>query len=257
MGHGRVSPAILPVVGLASLLGIWWGIVVAFDPSSVILPSPPEVVRSFLAQPGIMLGHAGHTLVETLLGFALATVIGWLVATALTASRIANRTLYPLLVALNAVPKVAVAPLLVLWLGFGLLPKVLLVFTICFFPVVISAATGLAATPPEFVELARSLEARPWKAYLKIRLPGALPQLFIGLKVAITLAVIGAVVAEFQGGTDAGLGYLTIVYSGQGLAAGAFVAIVLLAVMSVGLFYLVAVVERLLIPWAGAMHNRN
>jgi NitT/TauT family transport system permease protein len=204
-----------------------------------------------------MLGHAWDTTVETLLGFAMAIVAGWLIAAGLTASRVAHRMVYPLLVAVNAVPKVAVAPLFVLWLGFGVVPKSLLVFTICFFPVVISAASGLASTPPELVELGRSLKARPWQAYLKIRLPNALPQVFVGLKVGITLAVVGAVVAEFQGGTDRGLGFVTITSSGQGLAAQAFVAVILLALLSIVLFYVVVGVERLLLPWARAVQGRS
>jgi NitT/TauT family transport system permease protein len=258
IGQGPASLVVLPIVALLLFLGLWWGVVEVFDIAPAQLPSPPAVLGAFLQQPVAMLGHARTTLQETLVGFALAIVVGWLVAAGLTASQIAHRMVYPLLVAVNAVPKVALAPLFMLWLGFGLLPNSLMVFTICVFPVVISAATGLASTPPELVELGRSLEARPWQAYLKIRLPNALPQVFVGLKVSITMAVIGAVVAEFQvGGVTSGLGFVTITSSGQGLAEQAFVAVTLLAILSVALFYLVAGVERLLVPWARALRSHS
>jgi NitT/TauT family transport system permease protein len=162
---------------------------------------------------------------------------------------------YPLLVAVNSVPKVAVAPLLVVWLGYGVLPKVLMVFLICFFPIVISTVSGLGSTPPEFIELARSLEAKPGKTFIKIRLPNAMPQVFVGLTVAMTLAVIGAVIAEYQGGTTAGLGFVIVQSSGMGLTEQSFAAITILAVMSIVLFYTLVGLERLLLPWARAVNR--
>jgi NitT/TauT family transport system permease protein len=254
-GHGPISLVLLPVFSLLLLLGLWWGAVWFFEIPEAVLPSPQAVLTAFRAQPGSMMRHTWDTTLETLLGFAMAVVVGWFVAAGLTASHIVHRMVYPLLVAVNAVPKVAVAPLFVLWLGFGVVPKSLLVFTICFFPVVISAASGLASTPPELIELGRSLKAQPWQAYLKIRVPYAMPQVFVGLKVGITLAVIGAVVAEFQGGTDRGLGFVTITSSGQGLAAQAFVAVILLSLLSIVLFYVIAGVERLFLPWARAVRG--
>jgi NitT/TauT family transport system permease protein len=255
IGHGPVSLVVLPTISIVLLLGLWWGSVWLFEIPEAVLPSPKAVLAAFREQPGILLRHTWDTALETLLGFAMAVLVGWLIAAGLTASHIAYRMVHPLLVAVNAVPKVAVAPLFVLWLGFGIVPKSLLVLTICFFPIVISAASGLASTPPELVELGRSLEAQPWQVYLKIRLPNAMPQLFVGLKVGITLAVIGAVVAEFQGGTDRGLGFVTVTSSGQSLTAQAFVAVILLALLSIVLFYVIACVEWLLLPWARAMHR--
>ncbi len=250
IGRGTVSMVLLPITSLLLLLGLWWGSVRLFHLPEAVLPGPQKVLAAFREQPGSMLGHTWDTTLETLLGFAMAVVAGWLIAAGLTASQIAYRMIHPLLVAVNAVPKVAVAPLFVLWLGFGLLPESLLVFTICFFPVVISAANGLAATPPELVELGRALSAPSWKAYVKIRLPNALPQCFVGLKVGITLAVIGAVVAEFQGGDGRGLGFVTVSSTGQSLTAQAFAAVILLALLSIVLFYVIAGVEWLLLPWA-------
>jgi NitT/TauT family transport system permease protein len=153
-------------------------------------------------------------------------------------------------VALNAIPKIAIAPLLVIWMGFGQGPKVAMVVLICFFPIVISTATGLKSTPAEFVDLARSLAASQLQQFVKVRFPASLPYVFVGLKVAITLAVIGSVVGEFVGATE-GLGYV-IVASGQNANTSlAFAAIVLLSLLSIVLFYALVLAERLLVPWAG------
>jgi NitT/TauT family transport system permease protein len=147
------------------------------------------------------------------------------------------------------VPKVALAPLLVVWLGFGPQPKILMVILICFFPVVVATMAGLTSTPTELGDLVRSLSASWLQTYVKVRLPWALPQIFVGLKVAISLAVIGAVVAEISS-PQHGLGAV-IVLSGSSVDTPlAFAAITLLALMSVALFYLVVVIERLLLPWA-------
>jgi NitT/TauT family transport system permease protein len=168
---------------------------------------------------------------------------------ALTAFRVVERALFPLLVAANAVPKIAVAPLLIVWLGFGSVPKIVMVFLISFFPVVVAAASGLASMPAELGELARSLSASRRQTFVKLRIPWALPQIFIGLKVGITLAVVGAVVGEFSGG-DQGLGYVIVASGSSADTALAFAAMTLLALMSVTLFYAVSATERLLLPWA-------
>jgi NitT/TauT family transport system permease protein len=169
---------------------------------------------------------------------------------ALTSSRLVERALLPQLVAFNAVPKLAIAPLLTAWFGFGQLPKMVMVFLLCFFPIILSTMSGVMSTPADLGEVARSLSASRWHTFAKIRIPWALPQIFVGLKVAITLAVIGAAVGEFTGtGTIRGLG-ATIIISGTSADTPlAFAAIMLLTVLSIGLFYLVVAAERLLLPW--------
>ena len=146
-------------------------------------------------------------------------------------------------------PKVAIAPLLVLWIGFGTLPKIIVVFLVCFFPIIVSTATGLAAVPAPLIELIQSLSATPYQIFIKIRFPTAMPHIFVGLKIAITLAVIGAVIGEFVGSED-GLGYLILVSTSQSRTALAFGVLVLLTVMSIVLYYCVALVQRFVIPWA-------
>ena len=247
--EGGWSQQLLPVLGVIVAIGLWWAITVVFKIESFILPSPLLVAEAMVDQADYLWDNTLVTLWETVQGFLLAIVVGVPLALIVTASRVLERTVYPLLLMLNAVPKVAVAPLLVVWMGFGQFPKVFLVFLVCFFPIVISTAAGLSATPPDLVELARSMKVNWWQMFRMIRMPSAIPQLFVGLKLAITLAVIGAVIAEFVGATE-GLGYAIVASGASADTALAFAAMILLGVMSVVLFYLLAAVERLCVPWA-------
>jgi NitT/TauT family transport system permease protein len=257
LGTGRTATVVLPVLGFLLFIALWWAAVVVFSIPSYELPTPQSVLSAFWDMPGDLMKDAGVSLLEVLLGFVLAVLVAAIIALLVHASPIVEKTLYPMVLAFNAVPKVAVAPLAVIWLGFNLAPKVLVIFMICFFPIVISSVSGLASAPPELIDLAHSLEARPLSAFVKIRLPNALPQVFVGLKVAMTLAVIGAVVAEFQGGSTAGLGFLIYQVNGQGETALAFAAVALLTVMSVVLYYTLAGLERLLLPWASAVRRER
>ncbi len=250
LGNGRVAAVLLPFVGASLGLAVWWLVTAASSVNPFILPPPGTVLRAFLQMPGYLITQSGTTLVEILEGFGFSVVAGTLIALAVASSTVVERMTYPLLLAVNAVPKVAVAPLLVLWMGFGQLPKVTMVFLVCFFPIVISTVAGLTSTPPEFIELARSLEAAPWRTFVKVRVPNALPQVFVGFKVAMTLAVIGAVISEFQAGTVAGLGFVITQASGVSQTAQAFAAIMVLGVMSILLFYALVALERVLLPWA-------
>jgi NitT/TauT family transport system permease protein len=239
----------LPLLGAGIVVALWWLATIVLDIQPFILPAPPDVTGAFFRLPGYLLRQTWTTLVETLAGFGLAVAGGLIAAVGLTAFRVVERAVFPLLVAANAVPKIAVAPLLVVWLGFGSVPKIVMVFLISFFPIVVAAVSGLASMPAELGELARSLSASRRQTFVKLRIPWALPQIFIGLKVGITLAVVGAVVGEFSGG-DRGLGYVIVASGSSADTALAFAAMTLLAVMSVTLFYLVSAAERLLLPWA-------
>jgi NitT/TauT family transport system permease protein len=239
----------LPTLTFVALVGLWWLATIVFGWPSYLVPTPLEVGQEIVDQWSFLLDNFWTTLGEALVGFGLAIAIAIPFAVAITYSRILELTIYPALVALNAVPKIAVAPLLVIWMGFGLGPKIVMVVLICFFPIVISTATGLKSTPAELVELSRSLPSSALQEFVRFRFPWSLPYVFVGLKVAIALAVIGAVVGEFVGATK-GLGYV-IVASGQNANTTlAFAAIVLLSVMSVLLFYAVAVVQRVVVPWS-------
>jgi NitT/TauT family transport system permease protein len=245
----RWAQHLLPVIGVAAAIALWWVATVVFEIESFILPSPLEVAQVFGERAEYLTDHTWVTLLETLQGFLLAIVVGVPLALLVTSSRLLERTIYPLLLMLNAVPKVAVAPLLVVWMGFGQLPKVFMVFLVCFFPIVISTAAGLNSTSADLVELARSLKTSWWQTFRMIRMPAAIPQFFVGLKLAITLAVIGAVIGEFVGATE-GLGYVIVASGASADTALAFAAMTLLGVMSVILFYLLAAMERIFVPWA-------
>jgi NitT/TauT family transport system permease protein len=243
------SRILFPTLTIAGLVGLWWLATIVFGWQKFIVPTPKDVWHELVVQRHLLPGHFWTTLVETLEGFGLAIAIGVPVAVLIAYSRVLESTIYPALVALNAIPKIAIAPLFVIWMGFGAGPKIAMVVLICFFPIVISTATGLKATPAELVDLARSLSASHLQQFVKVRFPAALPYVFVGLKVAITLAVIGAVVGEFVGASK-GLGYV-IVASGQNANTSlAFAAIVLLSIMSIVLFYVLVLAERLLVPWA-------
>lgn len=236
----------LPVLGTVGTVLVWWLAIVVFDIQDYIVPTPRAVAEAFTKQPQYLLDNAWVTLYETLIGFALTVVAGMLIGVLLASSRLVEQALYPVLVALNAVPKLAFAPLLIVWMGFGHGPKVVMVVLMCFFPVVLSTVSGLTSTPADLAELARSLSASRWQIFVKVRLKSALPQIFVGLKTAMPLAVIGALVGELFGAT-AGLGF--VIQNAGSDTAVAFAAIALLALMSIVLFYALVLVERLMLPW--------
>lgn len=244
-----VGNILLPGVGLVGILAVWWFITAAFGIDKFLVPSPKDVVDAFAQNPEYILQQTWVTLLETIEGFLLAIAIGVPIAMAIAGSRLLERTVYPLLLAINAVPKVAIAPILVIWMGFGQAPKIVMVVLLCFFPIVLSTASGLRSTPSELVELAQSLDAGPLKTFVKFRFPFALAQIFVGLKTAISLAVIGAVIAEFVG-ADAGLGFLIVQSGASANTPLAFASMALLALISIVLFYGLVALEKKALPWA-------
>ena len=244
----RVTYTVLPPVLFAGvLLAAWWGATVMFEIRSFILPSPAQVASVFAEQGGYLYRSTRTTLNEAAVGYGLAATIGLTAGAVLASWPPLARATLPTLVGLDAVPKLALAPLLVVWLGFGTTPKVVIVVLTCLLPVILATVGGLTDTPADQVELSRSLRASWWKTLQKVRFPFALPRIFVGLKIAAPLAVIGAVIGEFFGAT-AGLGY-AIRAAGSDTSL-VYAALVLLATLSVGLFYLVVGAERLAAPWA-------
>jgi NitT/TauT family transport system permease protein len=243
------AAVLLPIVGLVGAIALWWLATIVFSIQSYLLPSPGDVVSTFFGQPSYLLKETGTSFLETVEGFLLAIVLGVPIALLIVRSVILERLVYPLLLMVNAIPKIAIAPLLVVWMGFGQWPKVIMVLLVCFFPIVISTAQGMKSTPVELVELLRSLNASRAQEFFKLRLRYAMPQIFTGLKVAISLAVIGSVIAEFVGATQ-GLGYVIQQSGASADTALAFAAITLLSIMSIVLFYGLVLLEHLLLPWA-------
>ncbi|MEV0213613.1 ABC transporter permease [Micromonospora sp. NPDC050695] len=233
-------------------VALWWLATRVFNIEPFFLPAPPDVVDAFFRLPAYLLSEAWVTFLETVTGFGIAAAGGLAIAIVLAASRTIERMTLPLIAGINAVPKVALAPLLLVWIGFGTQPKIVMVVLLCFFPILVSAMAGLTATPSDLSELASSLAASWWQTFVKVRLPWALPQVFVGLKVATSLAIVGAIIGEVIQ-PDRGLGSV-VVSSGQSADTPlAFAALTLLAIMGAGLFYLVGALERILVPWARAI----
>lgn len=245
----KVSVVLLPVLACVGIVLAWHYSTIVFNWEEFIVPTPQDVLDALKDQRSFLPRQFWVTLLETLQGYGLAIGVGVPLAIAIAYSKIFERTIYPILLAVNAIPKIALAPILIIWMGLGQGPKVVMVFLVCFFPIVLSTATGLASTPPELKELIRSLSASPLQEFVKVRLPAALPHVFVGLKVAISLAVIGAVIGEFVGASE-GLGYVIVASGNNANTALAFGAMALLSVMSIALFYAIVIVEHLMIPWA-------
>jgi NitT/TauT family transport system permease protein len=214
-----------------------------------LLPSPSEILfqsyRFRLEFPR----HLLATLLATILGFTAAAVIGIGLALLFASVRFLEQTIYPALVAIQSVPKVALAPLFLMWIGYGIATKVAIVFLVAIFPIVVTTTTGLKAAPDSLIQMVRAFKASPITELFQIRLPYAIPYVFVGLRVGITLATTGAVIGEFVGASE-GLGYLISVATQQFNTSLAFGSIVLLALLSIGLYYLVDIAQRILFPWS-------
>lgn len=245
-------PAVLIVLAIAAwaAAAAWGGL------SAFLLPSPSQVLAAGWQTRSILLPALGTTLVETALGMAISIGLGAVLAGALDFSTWVRRALYPLLVASQTVQILAIAPLLILWFGFGLTSKVVIVVLICFFPLTLSMADGLASADPDLLALFRAMGARRGQIWRMVRLPAALPGFFSGLKIAVTYSVVGATIGEWVGGTQ-GLG-LYMLRSKNALATDqVFVGILVTSALSIGLFALVSLVERLALPWYHTRQRRE
>jgi len=232
---------------LSGVLLLAWEIIVPMTGlSELILPLPSAIGGAIIQYWQILLKHTQVTLLESFYGFALGIGIGVTLALGIFSWKAFERSVYPMLVVLNTVPKVALAPIFVLWFGFGWAPKVLIAFLIAFFPIVISTVVGLKGMDNDMVHLARSMGASQWQTFVKFRLPAAMPSIFGGLKVAITLAVIGAVIGEYVAAEE-GLGYLQLLASSELNSPLNFAALFFIALLGVLLFYVVEIGEKLLI----------
>jgi len=235
-------------VGIVAFLLLWEAAARAFHIPGYILPPPSVILGDGAAKWRSLLNGASYTVQPMLAGFVAAVVLGVLIALAIAFSRAVQAVAYPLLVFLQIVPKIAVAPLFIIWFGFGLMPKVLLVFLLSFFPVVVAATTAFASIEPEILELARSTGAGRLRTFRMVQLPHALPALFGGFKVAAALAATAAVVAEFVA-SDRGLGYLLMEYNGNLDTSMAFAAIFVLSAMGLALYGAVELLESVAVPW--------
>ncbi|GAB5376291.1 MAG: ABC transporter permease [Acuticoccus sp.] len=242
------NDAVKPLILIALILVGWDLAVRIFQIPAYLIPAPTEVVVQLFTQWPLLLKESIPTLYATLGGFALSALVGIPLALFIISSRLVESYLYPLLVFSQSVPKVAIAPLFVVWFGFGLLPKVIVAFLLGVFPVVVATVLALKSIDSEMIDLARSMRAGPIKTFLRIRLPHALPGIFGGLKVAITLCVVGAVVGEFVG-SNSGIGYLLQIANGNFDLPLMFAGLFILSMMGVILFWLLDLIEQMLVPW--------
>lgn len=245
-----------PVLGTLVILLSWHFYVAVFNVPLAVLPAPLRVWNAMLANRGMLLGEGWITLKECIYGFTLAFVVGVPLAVAVANSRVLNQMFYPLLIATQSVPKVALAPIVLVWLGTGMESKLAIVFLVAFFPIVVDTATGLRATPHDLIDLARSLRASSWQVFTKIQFPAALPFVLSGCKVAVTLAVIGAVIGEFVGSSE-GLGNLLLTANSQIDTPLAFAALFGLALLGLLLYGALAFLEMLLAPWITYSHHKD
>ncbi len=243
-----LGETLIPAATLLAALVAWEVATRAFRIPRFIMPAPSAILGEGWEWRYRFIGHTWVTLYETLGGFALSMVVGVPLAVLIVYSPALRAAIYPLVILAQSVPKIAIAPVLLLVLGYGEVPKMVVAFLVAFFPVVVDTATGLAATPPELLDLSRSYRASAFKTFMKVRLPMALPFIFAGAKVAITLSVIGAVVGEFVG-SDRGLGYVILSSTSYWKTEVAFSAMILLSLMAIVLFAAVSLVERFVCPW--------
>ncbi|MFN2341499.1 MAG: ABC transporter permease [Halanaerobium sp.] len=239
----------MPVLIFFILLLLFWELIVQLiDLESWILPAPTAILRELIQTRALLLDHSLRTLYESIFGLTVSTAAGILVGTIIFNFRILERTLYPLMVISQTVPIVVLVPLLVIWFGFGLLPKILIVILACFFPIAVNTVDGLNTADQDKINLLKAMGASKWQIFIKLRIPTALPMIFSGLRISATYSVMAAVVAEWMG-SDLGLGVFIVRSSNSYLTARVFAGIFLVSLFSIILFQSVSLLERILIPW--------
>jgi ABC-type nitrate/sulfonate/bicarbonate transport system permease component len=245
----RLVNMLLPVALVAGVFVLWGAAVRIFDIPSYVLPTPVAVFKTMHADWSVLQPALLTTVEEFVIGFAVGVAVGFSLAVVMAHSRIVNRSLYPLLIASQAIPVIAIAAALTIWLGFGLTPKVVIVALIVFFPVVVNVLDGLTNVDRDMISLAQAMGAKPLRIFVHMRLPATLTPLFSALKLAATFAVTGAVLGEWVASITPGLGTYLLEQNSRLNTAGVYAAILLLSTIGIVGFLVVAGVERLATPW--------
>ena len=245
---GRMSSYLYPGIAALVLFAAWEAAARLGGISPFLLPAPSEVLITTVTQFPLLAHMSVVTAAEFLLGFALGVLIGLPLGALIVYAKPVELAFYPLLVAFQTIPKAAVAPIFIVWLGTGITSKVLIAFAISFFPIVIDTVVGLRSAQPETIYLARSMGANALQVFWYVRFPNALPAIFGGLKVASTLAVVGAIVGEFVS-ADKGLGYLVLVANGELNTRLVFACVLMLTVLGIAFFFVIEVLERFVVRW--------
>ena len=243
-------PAMVIVVAVVAL---WEWVVAANDIPHWKLPAPSSIGNELWTSRVMLLDHTWVTVEEVLIGLAVALASGVLLAWMINLSRTLERVIYPSVIASQTIPIIVIAPLLLIWLGYGIQHKVIVVALISFFPIVVNTVDGLKSADPDVINMLRTLGANRWQVFWKVQVPASLPFLFSGVKIAVTVSVIGAVIGEWVGSSE-GLGYLAIRSKSQFMSERVYAIVVLLSLMGIGLFLIAAALERALLPW---YHNQR
>lgn len=239
---------VAPLAGVAFLIGLWELVVVAGQVPSYVLPGPGPVAVSLVQNSALIWSEAWVTIQESALGFLIAVAVSAALAVAIVQLQTLRLAIYPIVVSSQVVPKVAIAPVFVIWLGYGIVPKLFDVALVSFFPIVINSIAGLASLDQEYIRLAAMMQATRRSLFFRFQLPNAMPFIFAGLKVGISLAVIGAIVGELAG-TDSGIGYIIEIASGKLDMSLAFAGIIAATVAAAALFLIVVALERVFTRW--------
>lgn len=260
LGRRAASNLLPPTIALGIMLAAWEAysrlVLEPMPGGSRLLPAPTAIVTSLINNSSDIAPHAVQTLLETAIGFALALAVGFAFAIIIDISPLLRRAIYPLLVASQTIPILALAPLLVLWFGFGVLPKILIVALVCFFPIVVAGADGFRATDPELVKLFKTFGANRLTIFREVQFPGALPYLFSGLRISITYSVTGAIWGEYVG-AQWGLGIFMQRKQHIPDIVAVFAIIIVIAAMSITFFLLASLLERIVIPWHFRGNNQR
>ncbi len=246
--HKSIGDIGAPLLFIFLLLMLWEVIVRWAEVPDWLLPGPIQVLQTFVETLPLMLQHSRSTMLECLVGFAAAILFAFIIALVMDELPMVKKALYPLLVTSQTVPIVSVAPLFIIWFGYGILPKILVVVLVCFFPIVISLLGGLAAVDQDYLKLFRSMGASKMTIFRMVKLPLALPSFFSGLKISATYSVMGAVIGEWLGAKE-GLGNYLTLSQRSFMVDRVFAGILAITILSLALFAVVVIVERLVIPW--------
>lgn len=244
----HIATYLYPTLVTAFIFAVWEAVTRAGLVPSLILPSPSSILQTAIAKFSLLMQMSAITSAEFLLGFALSVAVGLPLGALIVYSRALETAFYPILVAFQIIPKAAVAPIFVVWLGTGLSSKVLIAFAIAFFPVVIDTVVGLRSAQPETIHLLRSMGGTPFQVFRYVRFPNALPAIFGGLKVAATLAVVGAIVGEFVS-AEKGLGYLVLVANGELDTRLVYACVLMLTLLGIIFYFIIEITEKFVVHW--------
>jgi NitT/TauT family transport system permease protein len=254
-GVGRSARWLYPSITLIVIFVLWESLVRIGNIQKFVLPAPTDVIKAGVGSYDILLSNTPPTIAAIIAGFCLAALVAIPTAVAMCAIRVVEQSVYPLLIASQGIPKVALAPVLIVWFGFGFAPKVFMAMLIAFFPIVINTVVGIRSIDPNYIHLARSMGASRWSIYTRLLLPSALPQIFAGLNVAMALAIVGAIVGEMVG-ANSGLGYLLVVANGNLNMSLVFAVLLWLAFVSLLLVGFVDLAQGIVMPWSRNSRSR-